>query len=86
MLLGVYRRQGCFERLLIQHNYQFFAFALVLIILMGSVFTSGILEPVVTMLITPLVAVLVVICSYTQKYLKSFFDLRVLKVKNIYYR
>jgi peptidoglycan/LPS O-acetylase OafA/YrhL len=73
MLLGIYRRQGFFEKLLTQRKHQFLAFAIVLTIFFISILTSGMLLSVVIRLITPLVAFLLVFCFYSQVHFKSFF-------------
>lgn len=73
MLFGAYRRKGLFENLLTQRNHQFLAFAIVFSIIFISIFTSGMLESSVLRLVTPLIAVLLVFCFYSQKHFKSFF-------------
>jgi len=73
VLIGYIRNEGYFESYLIQRVYQYFAFVLVIIIVMVSIMTSGMIGPVVIKLIHLLVAVLLVLCFYSQKSLKSFF-------------
>ena len=74
MLLAFYRRQGYFEKLLIQRNHQILALVVVSTIFILSILTSGMFGSFVVRFFIPIVAVLLIFFSYTQKRLKSFFS------------
>ncbi|MDI1361131.1 acyltransferase [Methylotenera sp.] len=74
MLMGHYRQQGLFEKLLKQRNYQLLAFAIVVIIIGTSIATAGIHRPAALLPLMLCVAMVLVFCFYTQRHLKAFFS------------
>jgi peptidoglycan/LPS O-acetylase OafA/YrhL len=74
MLMGYYRQQGCFEKLLKHRNYQLLAILAVVIIFGISMATSGMHRPAVLLPLMFFVAMVLVFCFYTQCHLKAFFS------------
>jgi peptidoglycan/LPS O-acetylase OafA/YrhL len=76
MLMGHYRQQGLFEKLLKQRSYQWLALATVVIIIGISIATADIHRPAALLPLMLCVAMVLVFCFYTQRHLKAFFSNR----------
>lgn len=74
MLLGYFRQQGSFEKLLCKRGHQYLALATVVGLIGISIVTAGMHKPAALRPLMLLVAMLLVFCFYTQKHLKSFFS------------
>lgn len=73
ILLGYFRQQGSFEKLLCQRGHQYLSLAVVVGLIGVSIATAGMHKTAALMPLMLLVAMVLVFCFYTQKHLKSFF-------------
>jgi len=74
MLMGYYRQQGYFDKLLKQRNHQLLALVAVFLIIGILIATAGMHKSTAFLPLMFLVSMLLVFCFYTQKQLKAFFS------------
>lgn len=73
MLLGYFRQQGYFEKLLRQRNHQYLALGIVIGIVGILIMTANMYKPAAIKPLMLLVAMMLVFCFYTQKSINAFF-------------
>lgn len=74
MLMGYYRQQGVFDKLLKQRSHQLLAFVAVVLIAATLIATSGMHKSTAFLPVIFLLSMVLVFCFYTQKQLKAFFS------------
>jgi peptidoglycan/LPS O-acetylase OafA/YrhL len=74
MLMGYYRQQGYFDKLLKQRNHQLFALITFALIIGLLISTAGLHRSAAFLPLMFIVSMILVFCFYTQRQLKAFFS------------